>query len=509
MSARAWQVTAAATASAAVAASMLLPALTVGSDPSFPDLVCASVTLTCGLLLLAEGRAGPTGLLLLATAATWSLPLLDLAVDGPAGRVLAAGALVHLATLAAAVLVTLAGDVPSPLRIATAVTAAAAALSGAVGGYRVTLPALGAVVGLSAVRGRGPARQAGVVLAALLLGEAAVRAMGVEAEQTLFALHAVGVSVVAILVMVAVRRTPSDSLRFDLDTAGLRDLDESLADALGSPGLRVWFAGVAGDWLDALGRPVEEPPRTAALVTDPVDRARVAALDGLRGDLPDRLLTTLRVVRDHARLRGAATDQLMALAASQRRLLVAGDDERHDLERRLRVGPVRHVDAVATATAGRPELDDVRRRAGLTRAALLEVARGLDPLSGSTGLAGALTTLAADAPVRVDVACGPETDRADDAVRRTVWFVCSEGVTNASKHAPASRVRIVVRVVHGRVETLVEDDGPGGADADGLGLRGLADRARAMGGRLAVDSPAGRGTRLMLDLPVASGAATR
>ena len=511
MSSLRWPVAAAAAAVVAVLLALLVPAVAVGADPSFADLLCASVTLTCGLILVAhDDRRRLGGLLLLATAVAWALPLLDLVLGGPAGRALAATTLVHLGTLTAAVLVALDGRVAAPVRWITGAGAALTALSGAVGGYAVAMPVLGLLVGVAAARGRGPARHAGLVLAALLVGEAAARAAGLEAEDLLFVLHAGGVTLTAVLATAALHRTPAGPMRIDLDTAGLRDLDEALARILGSPGLRVKFAGSGGDgdWLDALGRPAGTPSASSHVVHDPGGNGPIAALEGLSGELPAHVVTTLRVVRDHARLRHAATDQLVALADSRRRLLVAGDAERQDLERRLRAGPVRRVEVVRAATASTAGLDDVRRRAGLTRTALLEVARGLDPLAGRAGLADALAALA-EGPVHAEVTCPPTADRAVDAVRRTVWFVCAEGVANAGKHAPSARVRIDVAVPGDRLRVTVDDDGPGGADASGRGLSGLADRARAVGGRLEVRSEAGGGTRLLLDLPLDGNAVTR
>ena len=83
-----------------------------------------------------------------------------------------------------------------------------------------------------------------------------------------------------------------------------------------------------------------------------------------------------------------------------------------------------------------------------------------------------------------------------------MWFVCSESLANVAKHAPAARASVEVAVRNGTVTVTVADDGGGGADAGrGSGLRGLADRVEALGGRLVVDSPTGRGTKLLATLP--------
>jgi signal transduction histidine kinase len=86
------------------------------------------------------------------------------------------------------------------------------------------------------------------------------------------------------------------------------------------------------------------------------------------------------------------------------------------------------------------------------------------------------------------------------------YFVASEALANAAKHAHASTVRVEAWTGHGRLHLSVRDDGVGGAEVgQGSGLIGLADRVEALGGTITVDSPAGQGTTLLVDLPVAAG----
>jgi signal transduction histidine kinase len=80
----------------------------------------------------------------------------------------------------------------------------------------------------------------------------------------------------------------------------------------------------------------------------------------------------------------------------------------------------------------------------------------------------------------------------------------SEGLANAAKHSAARKVAIDVRLDGAALVLDVVDDGVGGADPDGAGLRGLADRVAATGGRLQVTSPSGAGTRLTAVLPCRS-----
>ena len=93
--------------------------------------------------------------------------------------------------------------------------------------------------------------------------------------------------------------------------------------------------------------------------------------------------------------------------------------------------------------------------------------------------------------------------RLASSVEAAAYFVCSEALANAAKHAAASHAYIDISERAGALIVSVRDDGCGGATLDGgSGLRGLADRVQALGGRLSVTSPAGRGTRLVAELPL-------
>jgi signal transduction histidine kinase len=89
-------------------------------------------------------------------------------------------------------------------------------------------------------------------------------------------------------------------------------------------------------------------------------------------------------------------------------------------------------------------------------------------------------------------------------VESAAYFVVSEALTNVAKYARASHATVAVRRLNGSVTVEVTDDGVGGADATGgSGLRGLADRIAALDGTLRLESPAGHGTRLHAEIPVA------
>jgi signal transduction histidine kinase len=115
-------------------------------------------------------------------------------------------------------------------------------------------------------------------------------------------------------------------------------------------------------------------------------------------------------------------------------------------------------------------------------------------------LGAALESLAARTPMplTVDVAA----DRLPGEVERAAYYLACEAITNAVKHADASRIEVSAQVVADRLILAVHDNGRGGAEASrGSGIAGLYDRAAAIGGSVRVDSPPGAGTTVVADVP--------
>jgi signal transduction histidine kinase len=155
----------------------------------------------------------------------------------------------------------------------------------------------------------------------------------------------------------------------------------------------------------------------------------------------------------------------------------------------------------ADATMG---LDEARREIALSLEELRDVASGLHPavVSGH-GLAVALESLAALAPVPVRLTV--EIDgRVHERLEVAAYYVVSESLANIGKHAHATSATVDVARANGQLLVEVVDDGVGGADTErGSGLRGLADRVEALGGRLRVWTPRGGGTRVKAEIPCA------
>jgi signal transduction histidine kinase len=135
-------------------------------------------------------------------------------------------------------------------------------------------------------------------------------------------------------------------------------------------------------------------------------------------------------------------------------------------------------------------------------AELRDVAHGIFPAAvRDHGLSVALQSLATRAAVPVRVV-GSTDGRLPERVELTAFYLVSESLTNIGKHAHASHAVVEIAVDQETLVIDVSDDGVGGAATEkGTGLRGLADRVEALGGRLRVWSPTGGGTRVRAEIP--------
>jgi PAS domain S-box-containing protein len=202
------------------------------------------------------------------------------------------------------------------------------------------------------------------------------------------------------------------------------------------------------------------------------------------------------------------------LRASRARIVEAADSERRRLERNLHDGAQQRLVGIALLLrlAGaaldkdpdgtRRTLDQSGQELTLALAELRELARGLHPaILADGGLNMALKSLAGRAPVPVEIT-GVPSGRLPEAVEVAAYYIVAEALTNVAKYSRASEARIHVERRGGGVVVEVSDDGVGGADArGGTGLRGLADRVEALGGRIDIDSPEGDGTTVRAEIP--------
>jgi signal transduction histidine kinase len=217
---------------------------------------------------------------------------------------------------------------------------------------------------------------------------------------------------------------------------------------------------------------------------------------------------------ENIRLDAELQVRLDELRDSRARIVEAGDAARRKLERDLHDGAQQRLVGLALdlrlareRLGEDPEgaaalLDEAQEELARATEELRELARGIHPaVLSDRGLEAAVDALAARAPFPVDVD-SRVNGRLPDPVEAAAYFVVAEALTNAAKHAGADRTEVGIRQDDGRLRVEVRDDGGGGADAEGSGLRGLADRVTALDGNLEISSRRGEGTTVRATIPL-------
>jgi PAS domain S-box-containing protein len=203
------------------------------------------------------------------------------------------------------------------------------------------------------------------------------------------------------------------------------------------------------------------------------------------------------------------------IRASRARLVESADAERQRIERNLHDGAQQHLVALSLklrlATAAMQKNSERAQRLmnesyddlQVALDELRELARGIHPaLLTDRGLAAALVALAARSPLLVTITDSPQ-ERLPESVEVAAYYVIAEGLTNVAKYAGVEEATVSVTSSPSIVVVEVADDGAGGASMSaGTGLRGLADRLEALGGRLDLQSEPGAGTRLRVEIPL-------
>ena len=492
-----------------------------------PDLVTGWTLIACGLVGWSRRGDSLSGPLLAATGFAWFLgnfatgalylyrgPLVHLLVTYPSGRASSRREI-------AAVAVGYTAAVVTPVWRSEVITIVLAVLL-----VSVCAQLYSRAVG-SARRARLVALWAAGGLGLALAGGAAARLAvpgGDAGDASLLALEA-GLCAVAAGLLAGLLWRPWEQgavtdLVIELGESRGRTLRDELARALADPTLEVgYWLPDRGVFVDSEDRPLVLPDPdqersttfvegeagpVAALVHDP------AVLDDPR--LREAVSAAARLAAANARLTAEVRAQVAELLESRRRILDAGDDERRRLERRLRGGAQQRLERLAErllalrlaawSETASERIAQQEAQLDRTLEELQRLAHGLHPrVLSEAGLAGAISSLAEQAPVAVEVLVPVPGLPAD--VAAVAYFVCSEAFANIAKHAGASRVSVSVTTGDGRARVAIEDDGRGGADpAHGTGLSGLADRVEALGGTLEIKSPVGRGTRLAVELPL-------
>lgn len=280
----------------------------------------------------------------------------------------------------------------------------------------------------------------------------------------------------------------------------------------------------AGGTFDALGRTA----RVGELARSLGVRAAVGVPVALGGKVRGTMYaasTTGRPLRPDTEERLARFTDLLAtayanadareeLAASRARLVTAADETRRRIVRDLHDGAQnRLVQTIMTLTlaqhaqerddgeTARALFDEALGLAERANVELRELAQGILPgVLARGGLAASVEELVER--LRLPVTMEVTADRFRPEIEANAYFVVAEALTNLAKHSHARSARVAGWVEENHLHVDISDDGVGGARPQGSGLRGLADRVGAVGGRMTIDSPSGGGTRITASLPL-------
>ncbi len=307
-----------------------------------------------------------------------------------------------------------------------------------------------------------------------------------------------------------------------------------LADGTGAERAAVWVAEegrltLVGRWPAESGgaRVADFVDLSGTVVEVSADGERLGALnvEKRRGDamtpretrLIQDLAGSTAPVLQHLALQADLEASAEELVASRRRLLDVQVQERRRLERALDEGAQQLVVSlkVKLNVASRlARMEGLERLAAMlegmdqdARGAITQIrslARGLYPqLLEEGGVVAAVRSLSEDAAVPVEVEA-KDIGRMPTELEAAVYFCISEAITNAAKHAPGGVVNVRIEQQDSHLSFSVKDRGPGFDLATikaGSGLRNMADRLEANGGRLAINSRPGHGTTINGTLP--------
>jgi signal transduction histidine kinase len=325
----------------------------------------------------------------------------------------------------------------------------------------------------------------------------------------------------AALLLARLGRASVADLLIDLGVnPGPIELQEAVARALRDPSVQLayWLPDF-DSYADVDGRQIhleDGSGRSATpIVTDGVPVAMMLHDSGL--DDEPRLIASVAAATgmsiQNAQLQVELRARLEELRGSRIRILEAEQRERRRLERDLHDGAQQRLIALSMELGelgdqlpGDSDLgtriDRARQEVTASLAELRDLAHGIHPAAVSDhGLAVALESVATRATIPVEV-IGATEDRFPEPVELAAFFIVCEALANIARHSEASSALVELERKQAALVVEVTDDGIGGASADtGTGLRGVADRVEALGGRLQVWSPVGEGTRLRAEIP--------
>lgn len=316
------------------------------------------------------------------------------------------------------------------------------------------------------------------------------------------------------------------ALDADVPPLGLRD---AMARALGDPSAQLgfWVPELA-EHRDVEGRAIEVGPRRAITPLGPrtsgvppailVHDAALLEDDGLLDAVAGAAVLAL----EHERLHAEVRTRLAEVRRAQARLVETEDAARRRSERDLHDGAQQTLVSLALAlrmledaldpeadAEALPHLHKATAAADAALDQLRELARGMYPaVLELDGLGAALEELAVRTALAVQLRNELGDRRAEPAIEAAAFFVTREALRNADAHAGATAASVTVRGDGDLLTVEVADDGRGGAALrERGGLRHLADRVSALGGRLDVRPATPHGTVLRAELPWSADAA--
>ena len=426
------------------------------------------------------------------------------------GSVFPATRLTHQAALAIALLAFPSGKLSGVLRW----TLAGLAVTLAFGlipqpGIAVIFAAIGLTAASASAVGRFPAASA-ITLGVVLTGSwwlSRGTAVGYDPQLAVVA-YQLTLLMIAVAFPIAAREAitsrarVADRILGEETTLGLAGLGAVLADALRDPTIQV-------------RRPDDgsASPRNRLEVSDAGSLIAVIDYSAPGLDDPaisDAVSSAVRIAVRRELLERELQAQLLDLESARARVLSAADRQRELTAHRLRtdvVPPIRQATSnLDEAAMGLEDgeaaeaLEVVIRELKTAQTEVMGLASGVPPRRlGDGRLVDAIRAMTQRSGIPFEVTAAPIDSDVD--TETTLFYVCSEALANAVKHAGARRIEVTLAEQADLITLRVSDDGLGGADPSGTGLQGLADRVASRGGRLRVDSPPGAGTTIMATLP--------
>jgi signal transduction histidine kinase len=283
---------------------------------------------------------------------------------------------------------------------------------------------------------------------------------------------------------------------------------DDYADASGPVGVGPLAAGVPDTGIrSAVGSPIIVEGRLWGMIAagSTLEQPLPADTEARLADFTELLTTAI-----------ANAESRAALAASRTRIVAAADETRRRIERDLHDGTqqqlVSLIMELRAAQDAPREVSQLTAQLARTERGLCgvleelqEMSRGIHPaILSKGGLEPALRVLARRSALPVELDLRAER-RLPSQIEVAAYYVVSEALANAAKHAHASVVRVELDTCDAILQLAIRDNGIGGAQpAQGSGVVGLSDRIEALGGTLQLTSPPGNGTTLLIHIPIES-----